>query len=190
MPNKAFNCRQQAGSELQTAAQFSVPLTRRWAGHMFLFDRKLDFFALFLTCLAAIPNPGHATPSPSPASVKAKALKAQDACFKKLSQDIKANEGSCGNSGCGAVFSGCYVRGESVVIDAINDVVKRSSGRISEVCLDGIATLANEATNDNPWLDRIAQQLPVGLDGDPFILYRLYFYELIYRTVNNAECKR
>lgn len=157
---------------------------------MFLFGRRFAFLAFLLTCLVALPNQGHATLIPTPALVKAKAMKAQSACFKKMSHDIKANGGSCGNSGCGAVANGCYISGTSVVIDAINDAVTRSSKRISDVCLEGITSLANEAINDNPWLDSIIQQLPVGLDGDPFILYKLYFYELIYKTVNSVGCKR
>lgn len=154
-----------------------------------LFNKKFGSCVLLLSCFFVLPNQGRTATLALPELVKAQALKAQDACFTKMSQAIEENEGSCGNSGCAAAFNGCYVEGESVVITAINDLVESSSGHLSEVCQAGIDTLANEASNDNPWLDRVMQQLPVTLDGDPIILYRLYFYELIYKTVNNRDCK-
>lgn len=157
---------------------------------MLLLARSFVRSALFLMCLVACFNPARAEPLPSPGFVKVKAMKAQEKCFQELERSLKASGGDCGNSGCGAMFSGCSVRGEAVVADAIEVVIKRSSSRISENCLTGINSLANEATNNSPWLDKILNELPVDLEGDPIILYRLYFYELIYKTVANPGCKR
>jgi len=157
---------------------------------MLLLARPFVRFALFSMCLVACVNPARAEPLPSPGFVKIKAMKTQEKCFQELNRSLKASGGDCGNSGCGAIFSSCYVRGETVVTDAIEVAIKRSSSQISENCLTGINSLANEATNDNPWLERILKDLPVDLDGDPFILYRLYFYELIYKTVASPGCKR
>ncbi len=154
-----------------------------------LLSKKSGFCLVILSCFLLLSNQGHAASFPLPELVKAQALKAQDACFTKVSKAIEENAGSCGNSGCGAAFNGCYVEGESVVMNAINDLIQQSSGHLSAMCQSGIDSLANEASNDNPWLDRVMQQLPVALDGDPIILYRLYFYELIYKTVNNRDCK-
>lgn len=154
-----------------------------------LLNKKFGSCVLLLSCFLVLPIQGHAAAFPLPELVKAQALKAQNVCFTEMSKAIEENEGSCGNSGCGAAFNGCYVKGELVVMNAINDLVEQSWGQLSEGCQTGIDTLANEANSDNPWLDRVMQQLPVALDGDPIILYRLYFYELMYKTVNSRDCK-
>lgn len=143
---------------------------------------------IFLLLLILIPSPGHAVDLPSPASVKSKALKAQSACFTKLSKELKKNEGGCGNNGCSWIIRGCYSNGEQVVLDAIDQLVEESSEHISEGCKTGIQDIANAAKNDNIWLDEFMYKLPVVLDGDPIIFFRLYFYEIIYKTVNHPDC--
>ena len=50
--------------------------------------------------------------------------------------------------------------------------------------------IANQATNDSPWLNDLMHEMPVPLDGDPVILYRLYFYEILYKTVNTKDCRQ
>jgi len=97
---------------------------------------------------------------------------------------------NCGNSGCGAVLLGCYRAGEVVVENAIDAIVKNNSNRVTETCRKGIEDIANRATNDSQWLDELMHDMPEDLDGDPIILYRLYFYEIIYRTVNTKNCRR
>jgi len=96
----------------------------------------------------------------------------------------------CGNSGCAAVLQGCYNAGESVVKNAIDTIVEKNSDRLTETCQKGIEDIANRATNDSQWLDDLMHEMPTPLDGDPIILYRLYFYEIIYKTVNARDCKR
>lgn len=146
------------------------------------------YLIIFLLLFILIPSPGHAEYLPSPASVKSKALKAQDACFKKLSKALKKNEESCGNNGCPGAIGGCYSSGERVVFAAIDQLVEKSSEHISEPCKAGIQDIANEANKDNIWFNELMYKLPVVLDGDPIILFRLYFYEILYKTVNSPDC--
>lgn len=124
-----------------------------------------------------------------PAAVKDAALAAQAKCFRDMSRSVEANGGQCGSGGCRVALTGCYVRGEEVVLDAIDVLLKTNESRVAEHCRAGLTELANEAATDNPWLDRIMRQLPIDLAGDPIILYRLYFYELMYRTAMSPECK-
>lgn len=146
---------------------------------------KRSWYAtLLVTALACIPQPGQAGPSPTPENIKRKALEAQASCLRHMDGN------HCGNSGCAAVLQGCYSAGESVVKNAIDTIVEKNSDHRTETCQKGIEDIANRAMNDSQWLDELMHVMPEDLDGDPIILYRLYFYEIIYRTVNTKDCRR
>lgn len=156
--------------------------------HMQQPDRKrykrLWYAALLIAGFAGMPQWADAAGPPTPAQIKRKALGAQAMCLRHMDGN------HCGNSGCGAVLLGCYTAGESVVKDAIQAIVDKNAGRLTEACLAGMENIANQATNDSPWLDDLMHEMPVPLDGDPIILYRLYFYEILYKTVNMKDCRQ